>query len=60
MAAAPEEVRQRLDRLDFGSSIESSGNGFHLKFNGGRFRSADQLDEAPVAPDADEMAPAGE
>lgn len=50
MEAAPQDVRNRLDRLDFGSSIESSGNGFRFRFKGGRFRSADEVD--PLAPPA--------
>lgn len=60
-AAAPEDVRQRIDSLDFGSSLESFGDGgIRLRFQGGRFRDAGEVapEVAPPAPAED--APAGD
>ncbi|MBB5353337.1 membrane-associated protease RseP (regulator of RpoE activity) [Haloferula luteola] len=50
-AAAPDEVRQRLDRVDFGNTLPSlGGKGIQLKLQGNRYRPAEEVDDSQRPP----------
>lgn len=56
-AAVPEDIRQRLDKLDLDSGFQSfGGKGFRFRLGNGGFRSFDEMDAGPEpVPDPAEL-----